>query len=234
MPGRQTGHRLLPNPPTLSRGGPGKEVAGETAPSGASEDTPKFPGSDTPPPPAGTCRGLGRGPAALGPGLISVVLIPSLGKTCQWRKARRGEGGLSLLWARCRWSPGQRKPRACRGQSGVGRAFSGSFAPQSKDKESFLASQVSDCTSSFFVWDREGPSGARQAQAYDSLVYRWSGIGGHSQGVERLQIWSLWGWKGIYLDCQIPPAWDLERKPKESDRSSHQPLSLSKPQFSTP
>lgn len=45
----------------------------------------------TPPQLLGPAEGWGGIRGALGPGLISLVLIPSLGETCQWRKARRGE-----------------------------------------------------------------------------------------------------------------------------------------------
>lgn len=147
-------------------------------------------------PTAGTRRGPGRGPTA---GLSHLSRFLLWAKLANGEKQGGGGGaghGQSLLWARCWVVPKSKKLRTQRGQGGEERGFSGSFAPQSA-KQSFLASPVSDCTSSLFVWDKEGPLGPGGHRHMSLRVCNRSGIGGHSQGVERLQIWSLWHWKGI-------------------------------------
>lgn len=110
--------------------------------------------------------------------------------------------------------------------------FLGHLLPKVQDKESFLASQVSDCTSSLFGTERALGPGRRSHMSLG--VYSWSGIWDHSYGAEGFQIWGLWGWEGIYIDCHIPPAWGLEIRHVDSGRPRLQPLRLSKPPFSTP
>lgn len=179
VPGRKKRQRLASEPPKPRRGGLGRETAGEAALPGTPEDTPKFPGCGTCLP---HCWDPQRAREGSHSGLISPVSIPSLGKTCQWRKARWGGAGhgQSLLWARCWVVPKSKKLRTRRGQRGEERGFSGSFAPQSA-RQSFLASRVSDCTSSLFVWDREGPLGPGRHRHMSHQVWNWGSLPGSGE-----------------------------------------------------
>lgn len=142
------------------------------------------------PPTAGTCRSLGRGPTVALPrrwGPRDPVWIPSLGKTCQRRDVGRGQGrrpeppvGKWPVGPQGQGSPEPAEDRVRRQQFFLGRLL-----PKGQHKEGFLASQVSDCTSSLFVWDREGPLGPGRHRPMSLGAYGWSGIWGHSCRAER-------------------------------------------------
>ena len=86
--------------------------------------------------------------------------------------------------------------------------FSGSFAPKSAGQRE-LPGQLSVRLHLMpLCLGQRGSLGA----GLGAQAYSWFGIWGHSQGVESLRIWSLWGWKGTDLDCRIPPAWGFGEK----------------------
>lgn len=84
-------------------------------------------------------------------------------------------------------------------------SFLGRLLPKVQDKESFLASQVSDCTSRLFVWGRESPPGPGWGHR-------------HTAGLEFGVTPREWRacesgvCGGTDLDCRIPPAWGFGEK----------------------
>lgn len=160
VPGRKKRQRLASEPPKPRRGGLGREAAGEAALPGTPEETPKFPGCGTCLPHCWDPQGAREGSHSR---LISLVSIPSLGKTCQWRKARRGGGGMGR--ASCGqgagWSPSQKssEPRGDRVERKE--VFLGHLLPKAQNKASWpvrclIALQVSLSGTKRALWGQGG------------------------------------------------------------------------------